>query len=88
MKLAQEHPHLFAEAVEYEQNYSDGRHYTCTEGETLLELLDRKEEIIANHEKAIAKEKDKSLPNRALADLLSSVLDEEDDEQLYLACHL
>jgi hypothetical protein len=30
--LAQEHPDLFAEAVKYEQEHSDGRHYTWTQG--------------------------------------------------------
>jgi 3'-phosphoadenosine 5'-phosphosulfate sulfotransferase (PAPS reductase)/FAD synthetase len=88
VKLAEEHPDLFAEAVDYEQNHSDGRHYTWTEGETLLELLERKEEIIANHEKAMAKETTKSVPNRPLADVLSSVLDDEDDDLPCLACHL
>ena len=88
VKLAEEHPDLFAQAVDYEQNHSDGRHYTWTDGETLLELLERKEEIIANHEKAMAKEITKSVPNRPLADVLSSVLDEEDEDLPCLACHL
>lgn len=61
--LAQEHPDLFAKAVEYESNHKDGRTYTWTEGETLLELLARNEEIIANHEKALNREK-KVTPNR------------------------
>lgn len=85
--LAQEHPDLFAEAVKYEQEHSDGRHYTWTQGETLLEVLARKEQIIAEHEKAMAREK-KSAPNRPLAEVLNSVLDEEDDDLPCLACHL
>jgi len=85
--LAQEHPELFAEAVKYEQEHSDGRHYTWTQGETLLEVLARKEQIIAEHEKAMAREK-KSAPNRPLAEVLNSVLDEEDDDLPCLACHL
>jgi len=85
--LATEHPDLFAEAVKYEQEHSDGRHYTWTQGETLLELLARKEQIIAEHEKAMAREK-KSAPNRPLAEVLNSVLDEEDDDLPCLACHL
>ncbi|MBD1806320.1 phosphoadenosine phosphosulfate reductase family protein [Microcoleus sp. FACHB-SPT15] len=85
--LAEEHPDLFAEAVEYEQEHSDGRQYTWTQGETLLELLARKEQIIAEHEKAILREK-KDNPNRALAQVLEEVLDSEDDELPCLACHL
>ena len=87
VRLAEEHKELFDEAVKYEQNHSDGRTYTWTEGETLLELLDRKDEIIAQHEKAMAREK-KAAPNRPLAEALESVLDEEDDELPCLACHL
>ncbi len=85
--LAKEHPDLFAQAVEYEQEHSDGRQYTWTQGETLLELLARKEQIIAEHEKAILREK-KATPNRALAQVLEEVLDSEDDELPCLACHL
>ncbi|AFZ29915.1 phosphoadenosine phosphosulfate reductase [Gloeocapsa sp. PCC 7428] len=84
--LAQEHPDLFAEAVKYEQEHKDGRNYTWTEGETLLELLARKNEIIAQHEKAMAREK-KTAPNRLLAEVLAAVLD-EDDELPCLICHL
>lgn len=85
--LAQEHPDLFAKAVEYEQQHKDGRSYTWTEGETLLELLERKDEIIAKHEKAMAREQ-KSVPNKPLAEALASVLDDEDDNLPCLACHL
>lgn len=85
--LAQEHPELFAEAVKYERQHSDGRRFTWSEGESLLELLSRKHEIIAEHEKAIAKEKKKT-PNKTLAEALEEVLDTEDDEQPCFACHL
>ena len=85
--LEQEHPKLFVEAVKYEQEHSDGRQYTWTQGETLLELLARKEQIIAEHEKAMAREK-KSTQNLPLAEVLASVLDEEDDDLPCFACHL
>lgn len=85
--LAQEHPDLFAEAVKYEQEHKDGRNYTWTEGETLLELLERRDEIIANHEKVMVREK-QAAPNRPLAEALEAVLDEEDDEFPCLICHL
>lgn len=88
IKLAEEHPDLFAEAIEYEQNHENGRHYTWTQGETLLELLERKEEIIAEHEQAMVREEQKSPANRSLVEVLESVLDEEDDALPCLACHL
>jgi hypothetical protein len=85
--LAEEHPDLFQKAVEYEENHSDGRTYTWTQGETLRELLARKDEIIANHEKAMNRQK-KEAPDRPLSEALEEVLDEEDDELPCLACHL
>ncbi len=85
--LAEEHPDLFAEAVRYEQNHKDGRQYTWTQGETLLELLARKEQIITDHKKAMVREK-KASPNQSLAEALAAVLDEEDDTLPCLACQL
>jgi 3'-phosphoadenosine 5'-phosphosulfate sulfotransferase (PAPS reductase)/FAD synthetase len=102
--LAQEHPDLFQKAVEYEQNHADGRTYTWTQGETLLELLERKEEIIESHKKAIARGKEKEkfsyqplsqvldpfLENDTFyfANRLESILSQEDHELPCLACHL
>lgn len=85
--LAQEHPDLFQKAVEYETNHADGRTYTWTPGESLLQLLERKDEIIANHEKSLNREK-KVAPNRPLVESLEALLDMEDDELPCLACHL
>ncbi|MBP0021503.1 MAG: phosphoadenosine phosphosulfate reductase family protein [Cyanobacteria bacterium SBLK] len=85
--LAKEHPDLFAKAVEYEQNHEDGRRYTWTEGETLLELLSRKDEIIVRHHKAMEKEQ-KSYANQSLSEVLDKVLDQEDEESPCLVCHL
>jgi len=87
LKLAEKHPEEFAQAVAYERDHKDGRTYTWTQGETLLELIARKEQIIADHEKAIAREK-KTSPKLSLAEVLESVLDDEDDEMPCLACHL
>jgi RNA-splicing ligase RtcB len=87
--LAEEHPDKFAEALKYEQEHKDGRQYTWNEGETLLELLERKDEIIAEHEKSMAREQKKSAGKKqSLAEVLDSVLDEEDDALPCLACHL
>lgn len=87
VKLAEEHPDLFAEAVAYEQDHADGRTYTWTEGETLLELLERKDRIIADHERSLARQQQQA-PDRPLAEALSLVLDEEDDTLPCLACHV
>jgi 3'-phosphoadenosine 5'-phosphosulfate sulfotransferase (PAPS reductase)/FAD synthetase len=85
--LAQEHPNLFTEAVKYEQDHSDGRTYTWTQDETLSELLARKDKIIADHDRATAKQI-KNQPHRSLAQVLESALDDEDDRIPCLACHL
>ena len=85
--LAEEHPDLFAEAVRYEQEHSDGRTYTWTQGETLLELLERKDEIIADHHKALEREKKQS-NHQSLAQVLEKIFDDEDDNEPCLACHV
>jgi 3'-phosphoadenosine 5'-phosphosulfate sulfotransferase (PAPS reductase)/FAD synthetase len=84
--LAQEHPDLFAKAIEYEENHKDGRKYTWTDGETLRELLERRDEIIANHEKAIARAKTKAKKesrNQPLSEVLAPLA--ENDDNFFLA---
>ena len=85
--LAENHPDLFEEAIAYEENHSDGRNYTWTQGETLRELIARKDEIIAKHEKALRKETERS-DNQPLVQALEAVLDEEDMGLPCLTCHL
>lgn len=85
--LYENHPDLFDEAVRYEQEHKDGRKYTWTDGETLLELLERKDEIIADHQRSMERERAKA-PNKPLSEALSAVLDEEDDTTPCLMCHL
>jgi len=87
VRLSEEHPDQFSKAVAYERDHLDGRAYTWVQGETLLELIARKDQIINDHQKAIAKEK-KLLPQNSLVEILESVLDDEDDEIPCLACHL
>jgi 3'-phosphoadenosine 5'-phosphosulfate sulfotransferase (PAPS reductase)/FAD synthetase len=84
--LAEEHPDLFAEAVRYEQEHSDGRTYTWTQGETLLELLERKDEIIADHHKALEREKKQS-NHQSLAQVLEKVFEDDDEMMPCLLCH-
>lgn len=85
--LHDKHPDLFAEAVRYEQEHKDGRKYTWTDGETLLELLGRKQEILENHARSMQRETEKS-PNKPLAEVLSEILDDEDDALPCLMCHV
>lgn len=85
--LHENHPDLFAKAVQYEQQHKDGRSYTWTQGETLLELLDRKDEIIANHQKAMTRQQ-QTQPNRPLSEVLENVLDDEEDIMPCLVCHV
>lgn len=85
--LAEEHPDLFAEALRYEQEHSDGRTYTWTQGETLLKLLERKDEIIADHHKALESEKKQS-SHQSLAQVLEKVFEDDDEMMPCLVCHL
>jgi hypothetical protein len=88
VKLSEEHPELFAKAVAYEQDHKDGRYYTWTQGETLLELIARKDAIIRDHDRAMQREAQQQ-PNRPLVTVLESVLeDDESDDLPCLACHL
>ncbi len=87
VKLAEVHPDLFQKAIQYEQEHEDGRKYFWSEDEPLLSLIARKDSIISQHNKAMDSKKKKCLPNMPLIDVLSSVLDDE-DEDLCFACHL
>lgn len=87
VKLAEEHPDLFQKALEYEENHADGRRFTWSDGESLRDLIARKDQIVADHMKAMEREK-AARPNRPLAETLASVLDEEDDTLPCIACHV
>lgn len=91
--LAERHPDLFEQAVAYEdkQGFEDramtGRQYTWTGGETLRELVARKDEIKAKHEAAMSRAQ-RSRPNAKLIDVLLDVHDDEDDSIPCQVCHL
>ena len=101
--LADRHPELFERAVAIEQkvlldagvdgnadfraNAMKGRDYTWSGGETLLELIARRDEIMAKHEQALQREA-KALPNRPLMDVLASALDEDNDKMPCTVCSL
>lgn len=87
VQLAQHHPDLFDKAIAYEQEHSDGRVFTWSQGESLIDLLKRKDQIIAEHEKAL-KRAVANRPEQPLSQVLEAVLDDEDDTLPCLACHL
>ena len=100
--LLEEHPDLFELAKSYEKfNPETGERFTWSQGESLEELSDpeRIAQIKANTEKAIEDKKraiaDQKItkPNQTLmqiltpAEILTEVLDDEDDEEPCLICH-
>ena len=64
-----------------------GRQYTWSEGETLTELLARRDEIMERHVENMkrAKKKRKNLP---LIEVFSDALDADDETTPCTACHL
>ena len=100
--LLEQHPDLFELAKGYEKfNEETGERFTWSQGESLEELSDpeRIAQIKANTEKAIEDkkraitEKKMTKPNQTLmqilspAEILTEVLDDEDDEEPCLICH-
>ncbi|MEE1748714.1 phosphoadenosine phosphosulfate reductase family protein [Streptomyces sp. JV184] len=92
--LKERHPDLYAKAVEYEDKVRyrhtamKGRNYTWSQGESLPELIERKDEIEAKHEAALERAAKKVKPNRPLLEVLSDALDSDDDEAGCSVCHL
>lgn len=76
VRLSEIHPSLFEQAVRYEQEHADGRRYFWNQEESLLELVARKDQIIADHEK-LMKQKNRNLPNRPLSEVFDSLIDDE-----------
>lgn len=87
VRLADKHPDLFARAVAYESHHRDGRRFTWTQGETLLELIARREAIISESTRAETRAlKVRDEANAPLAQVLAATL--EDDEDGCIACHV
>ncbi|MEV5449449.1 phosphoadenosine phosphosulfate reductase family protein [Streptomyces sp. NPDC052535] len=92
--LKERHPDLFDRAVEYEEKVRyrhtamKGRNYTWSQGESLPELIERKEEIEAKHQAAVERAAKRIKPNRPLLEVLSDALDSDDDEAGCSVCHL
>ncbi len=101
--LADRHPELFDRAVAIEQkvllqagedgdaDFSDcamkSRQYTWSGGETLEELRDRRDEILARHEAAMSRASARQV-NVPLIESLADALDEEDDTPPCIVCDL
>lgn len=85
--LAEKHPEEFAKAVQFEEAHKDGRRYLWNQDEPLTDLIKRRDQIIADHEKAM-KRLAKSRPNRPLTEVFEAVLSEEDDTAPCIPCHL
>ena len=86
VRLYETHRDLFEEAVRYEQEHSDGRKYFWNREESLRELIERKDQIIADHKKLL-KLKKKNLPNRPLIEIFDSVPDDETEDFCFV-CNL
>ncbi|MCY4273587.1 MAG: phosphoadenosine phosphosulfate reductase family protein [bacterium] len=101
--LADRHPELFERAVAIEQkvlqdagvsgdaDFTDqamkGRQYTWSGGETLVQLRDRRQEILDRHEAALARTT-QSRPNLPLIEALADTLDQDDDTTPCTVCAL
>jgi Phosphoadenosine phosphosulfate reductase family len=92
VRLAEEHPDLFEKAIAYEDKVNfeataSSRRFTWSQNESLRELIGRRDEIIKQHEEAMTREQ-RAKPNRPLVDVLSGILDDEDDSTPCMACHI
>ena len=86
VRLSEIHPELFEKAVKYEQEHADGRKYFWNQGEPLLQLIERKDQILTDHEEHM-KWKEKYFPNRPLIEALDLSLDDE-PENFCFVCNL
>lgn len=87
--LHDKHPELFEEAQRYETEHSDGRKFSWNDNETLQELIERKNEIIAEHKKTEERLKNQNVikPNSSLTKTLEA-LDDEEAFNPCSVCHL
>jgi len=101
--LSERHPELFARAVaieskvltdasgagdvSYQDNAMKGRDFTWSQGETLVELIGRKDEIMARHDLAMERAKT-TRRNIPLVEVLADALDDDDDSAACAVCAL
>ena len=88
--LKERHPDLYEKAKSFEKVDSEtGRSYTWSQSESLIQLEQpgRVSAIKLAHQKAMEREKARS-QKRRLAEVFEEALDDEDDEQGCMICHL
>jgi 3'-phosphoadenosine 5'-phosphosulfate sulfotransferase (PAPS reductase)/FAD synthetase len=101
--LSERHPDLWEKAVAIEQKIMkdagadgdksfdefgmQGRNYTWSGGETLVQLLARKDQIMERHHQVMEREA-KVARNRPLWEILGNALDDEDGDEQCAVCAL
>jgi len=101
--LADRHPELFERAVaieskvlvdagvgqdvSYEEHAMEGRSYTWSGGESLTDLVARREEIMVKHEAAMERQHN-NRSNIPLVEVLAGALDDDDDSDACAVCSL
>jgi hypothetical protein len=87
--LLERHPDLFKKAIEYEKiGYAgDNVKFTWVDGEPLETIMERADEIKANHAKRLEREMAKKC-NRPLADVFKDVVKSDGKEDSCLICDL
>ena len=101
--LADRHPELFERAVaieskvligagdgkdaSYEDNAMQSRSYTWSNGESLTELLERRNQILERHQQALEREQGKRR-NIPLVEVLAGALAADDDSETCAICEL
>lgn len=89
VRLADEHPNLFEDAAGYEEGHRDGRTYTWSQGETLRQLIARRDVIEREHARTEARKKLQPVANASLLHVLGGVAAPDDDEADGCAvCHI
>lgn len=87
--LLERHPELYEAAKAYEKvDQATGESYTWSQGESLDQLAERKDEIRQRHERELAKEKKRTPKHLPLVEALAEALDSENDEEACLVCRL
>ena len=84
--LHDNHPELFEKAAKYETTHADGRKFTWNDNETLMELINRREQIIEEHKRNQTRIK-KSCNKKTLVDIFAD-LDEAEGFSSCPVCHI
>ena len=68
--LSKKHPDLYKKARKYEEGHSDGRQYYWNDDESLAQIIERQDEIVANHLKSLEGGRTEHRSNRPLSEVL------------------